>query len=246
VEYPKTYNLLVRNEETHKCVPGTRSAPAFAQVDSWLVTEKIDGTNIRLILDWGCCGYALYECRGRSDAATLPKNFEEEALRGLNANDLLYALSVIEPDAEPGSLAMIVYGEGYGPGIQKGGGLYAARKSMRVFDVRTFRITEGSESDLDGQDRPVKRLGSGLWRTWDDVCAVAHALGLDTAPVLGEKLTTAQVESFMPAWTTSVVSFNDGGGAAPCEGVVARTDPYLYDFRGNRVSFKLKYKDIPA
>ena len=30
------------------------------------------------------------------------------------------------------------------------------------------------------------------------------------------------------------------------EGVIARTDPYLFDSRGGRVMWKLKYKDFPS
>jgi hypothetical protein len=238
MEFPKTYNLLDRDLDTKKCVPGTRSNPAFEQVNRWLVLEKIDGTNVRLILDWGCCG-PLYEVRGRSDAATLPKNFVDEALSHVGAVHMVTALQTIEPESEPGSLAMFVYGEGYGPGIQKGGGLYAGSKSFRAFDVATCRIIED-------EDTGERRLGHRLWRTWADVLAVADVLGVKTAPVFGENLTTGGVEEFLPRWTTSVVSVEEGDGTAECEGVVARTDPYLFTFRGDRVAFKLKHKDIPA
>jgi hypothetical protein len=238
MEFPKIYNLLVRNEEDKKhCLPGTRSNPAFEQVNSWLVLEKIDGTNIRLILDWGCCG-PLYEARGRSDAATLPKNFSDEAVPHIGAVHMAMALLSIEPEAEPGSLAMIVYGEGYGPGIQKGGGAYAPHKSFRVFDVATCRIIEE-----DGE----RRLGHRLWRTWADVEVVASVLGVRTVPVLAQNETTAYIEATLPSWKLSTVAFEEGDiDGIEMEGVVARTDPYLFTYRGDRVMFKLKHKDIPA
>jgi hypothetical protein len=50
--YGKTENLFVRDESTHKLVIGATRSPAVPQIKDFIVTEKIDGTNIRVILDW--------------------------------------------------------------------------------------------------------------------------------------------------------------------------------------------------
>ncbi len=42
----------------------------------------------------------------------------------------------------------------------------------------------------------------------------------------------------------SVVARVDGGTGGRAEGVVCRTNPYLYDSRYKRVMFKLKTKDL--
>ena len=79
MQYPKTDNLYARDEATHKLTDVLKRTD-FGQVDRWLVTEKIDGTNIRLVLDWFTDDSPAFDVRGRSDTATLPKGFIEEAL----------------------------------------------------------------------------------------------------------------------------------------------------------------------
>jgi hypothetical protein len=225
--YPKTENLLLRDEVSHKLIPGAFREEAFEQVARWQLTEKIDGTNIRLVLPTELTpidpdGTSGFSVRGRTDAATLPKGFIESAVPYINAETMLHALRVIDPEAY--STGMIVYGEGYGPGIQKGGGAYADRKTLAIFDVVTL-----------ADDRPP------LWRRWADVEAVAHDLGLETAPVLADAASMDEVF----AWVRERAPFSTlGDGTAPFEGVVARTDPYLYTARGNRVKFKLKVEDL--
>lgn len=224
-EYPKTENLLARDEDTHKLILGEFRDRAFEQVGQWHVTEKIDGTNIRLVLTrnenlWD------YDVRGRSDAANLPKNFVAEAVPDIRTSTMCHALAAIDPEGYC-DLGMIVYGEGYGPGIQSGGN-YAAKKSLRIFDVLTF--AEGR---------------SPLWRPWADVEAVSAVLGIDTAPVISDAMTTADVIALLAdGGQPSIVSSIEGNATSDMEGVVARTDPYLYTSRGTRVKYKLKTHDL--
>ena len=233
MRYPKTESPYVRDEETHLLVPGIFRRPDFAQIGRWLVTEKIDGTNIRVILNGHLLGdpvldgpvFASWDVRGRSDDATLPKRFVEEAFPHVSVSLLESALNAIEPMRDPErGYAMVVYGEGYGAGIQKGA-CYSPTKQLRIFDVLTFK--EGSRS---------------LWRTWNDVVEVARVLGLSTVPVVWAEASLAQVRLCVGDY--SRVAQQHGMPPIQQEGVVARTDPYLYDYRGNRVMFKLKSKDL--
>ena len=229
MEYPKTENLYARDEVTHKLRLGEFKRLDFSQVDCWRVTEKIDGTNIRLVLQAGA-----FEVRGRTDAASLPPNFEEEALGQAGADTMAAALAAIDPAGV--AITMIVFGEGYGPGIQKGGGGYAERKSLRIFDVLTYK--EGCYSPL--------------WRTWDDVVTVATILGLQTVPTLLIGAPTETIVELVRSDLYSQVAardldplIDDLWSLRKMEGVVARTDPYLYDYRGHRVLWKLKKHDLP-
>ena len=243
ISYPKIENLFTRDETTHKLNMGDFRLPQFEQIASWLITEKINGMNIRLVLD----GNHEVFIRGRTDAAMLPKKFTCEALSHFPLVEdfrvtMIKALeSISQPD--DGKRAMIVFGEGYGPGIQKGGGLYAPTKRLRIFDVVTFR-PQLRESL--GPTTPSWDYGRGLWRTWEDVRMVADVLGLDTVPVVEEKGTIPQIIEYVYRAPRSDTSVLDGAGELASEGVVARTDPYLYDFRGDRVMFKLKRKDLLA
>lgn len=237
--YPKTENLYARDDETHKLTGAFRRTD-FGQVDRWLVTEKIDGTNIRLVYQAARPGEpGRFEVLGRTDAATLPKGFQEEALTDVDFDRMAAALAAIDEGGKAG--AMVVYGEGYGPGIQKGGGDYTPKKSLRVFDVVTYLVSEDGE------------FSRGLWRTWEDVERVAGALGVETAPVLGTGWPTQDIVDFVRSEPYSrtaledkgVVEYEEAAGLRTIEGVVARTDPYLFDYRGNRVLWKLKGHDLP-
>lgn len=229
-EYPKTENMLLRDERTHKLIPGAFREEAFEQIARWHVTEKIDGTNIRLILGLPNTPYTGFSVRGRSDAAALPPGFIEEAVPGIDTKWMNAALRAIDPQEY--ASGMIVYGEGYGPGIQSGGD-YAPHKSFRIYDVVTL-----------AEDRPP------LWRRWEDVEVVAGALGLRTAPVLrihgNAAWTTAEIFEYVTGGVYSHVASEDNGAGfvRPAEGIVARTDPYLYTSRGERIKFKLKARDL--
>jgi len=121
-EYPKIQSIYKRDEKTHKFIESEWSLPEFEylQYNLWLFTEKIDGTNIRVLWD----GEKI-EFKGRTDNAqiyaplikTLYETFEITTLR--------------EVFDQPACL----YGEGYGAKIQKGGGNYRSDVGFILFDV---------------------------------------------------------------------------------------------------------------
>ena len=48
MEYPKIITVFERDEATGKVLPGRLKLAETALPKSWLVTEKVDGTNIRI------------------------------------------------------------------------------------------------------------------------------------------------------------------------------------------------------
>lgn len=231
ISYPKTENLYARDEKTKKLLVGMYRRPDFMQVGNWLLTEKVDGTNIRLGYDFSGFSPQAW-IRGRSDNAVLPKNFAAEALShlldasgNLDLDILGEALYALDNDVKFGQM-LVVFGEGYGPGIQKGG-QYANRKSLRIFDVVTLM-----------PDR------APLWRTWTDVCTVARVLGLDTVPVIGDCSTEDAVRLVREGLYSRVAYEEREDATVSAEGLIARTDPYLFDYRGQRVMWKLKGSDL--
>lgn len=269
-EYPKTNNLFERDDETKKLIVGAYRDEFVPQIKDWVVTEKVDGTNVRLLLNREPGGFAA-EIRGRSDNANLPigrGKTEKDLLREIwgwgydrpvaegeyvpLCNLLVSALDQIEPERTDTLYTMCVYGELIGPGIQKMGSSYGPRKTIRIFDVKTHRVTveEGAERGyLQCADRYV--VSSGYWRPWSDVVKVAEALGLPTAPLLrinGDPRWTVEeiVDYVYDGCYSRVAADNtDAGFTVPAEGVIARTDPYAFDSRGHRIMFKLKQKDLP-
>lgn len=229
-EYPKILTLFERNEDF--TVDTSRLArPEFAQVRDWLVTEKVNGINICVALQkrqswtdsldhWEV---GLYS-RTNNDMPPSMRAYLEETF------PVEKLLAVCRGD-EP--YPFVLYGEGYGPRIQKGGGNYRDNVSFRLFDVL-----------VDGQ----------WWLDWKDVCDVAAKLGIKTVPVI-ENVTpdsdrwmlTEAVELIERGESLlSQVARFEKGMWVPAEGIVARTDPYLFDKQGRRLVWKLKRRDFKA
>lgn len=235
-EYPKTENLFVRDPDTHKLVVGELRDPIHGQIGRWFVTEKVDGTNIRLLFQMSEDGNGVTcEMRGRSDNAQLPPGLEDSVVELTeNSSDAIYTW-MGEVTGGDSNILVCVYGEGYGAGIQKVGGAYRPKekgKSIRIFDVATTRLED------DGT--PINTW----WRSWEDVEFAAAATGLATVPVLDSAGSIDELVDVVRHGFRSETSIQDGGEGILSEGVVARTDPYLYDHRQHRVMFKLKTKDI--
>jgi RNA ligase len=244
-EFPKTENLFVRDPDTYKLIVGELRDPAYAQIARWLVTEKVDGTNIRVLLRLDpetehLCGVSrmLTEVRGRSDNANLPPGLEQKIVQTIQANVETAYHWLKEVTGDDPDIVVCLYGEGYGAGIQKMGGAYRPKedgKAIRLFDVATSRV--------EWEDDVALPTGT-WWRDWATVESAATALGLWTVPVLSEGSGIEEITEDVTDGFRSAVALEDGGDGLAAEGIVARTDPYLYDFRGHRVMFKLKTKDI--
>ncbi len=121
--YHKIQCPYKRDDKTHKLVPGKWREPwmgALAGI-KWLLTEKIDGMNIRVKFEGGQVHVA-----GRSDKANIhPELLEYIALR-LPPKNLAMTFSE--------HADVCLYGEGFGAGIQKGGN-YGPDKAFILFDV---------------------------------------------------------------------------------------------------------------
>lgn len=111
----------------------------------------------------------------------------------------------------------ILFGEGYGPGIQKCGGLYRADKAFILFDV----------------------LVGKWWLDWESVNDVARKLGIETVPYLGLKTLDQIVEMVRTPFASQL-------GTAMAEGIVARPIETLFNKRMERIIIKLKTKDFTA
>lgn len=233
--YPKIDTVYERTEDFR--IPALPQERALRRVEfsipsRWLVTEKIDGTNIRIPFstkaDAAPNGDSTYVgVRGRTDAAQIPpflltflqETFTQEKL-----------VLCFDPD-----ITGILFGEGYGARIQKGGGNYRSDVSFRLFDVVIF----GQSVTRDPSE------GKARWLNWHDVEGVAAKLGIMTVPVVAYMATLAQAIQLVEEGLGSVVAEEENARIdINAEGVVARTDPLLFDRRGHRLMWKLKECDF--
>ncbi len=116
-QYHKIENVFKRDEKTHKLIPGAWKTAEFEYLKDleWDCTEKIDGTNIRVLYNDSENPLHPLEFRGRTDMAQIPPHLHQKLGEMFN----YFKLQEVLEDT-PACL----YGEGYGVKIQKDGGDY--------------------------------------------------------------------------------------------------------------------------
>jgi len=202
-EYHKIVTVYERDPDTkfRTLKEGVWATPEFAYLkdNDWIWTEKIDGTNIRVIWDG-----------------------EKVVLRGKTDNAQLYAPLVAWMNAKfySGALARvfdgpsILYGEGFGAGIQ-GGGKYRKDTVVVAFDV----------------------FMSGMWLRRESVVDIANKLEIEVVPVVGEG-------PLAKAVSVAKGGFKSTYGDFVAEGLIMRPAVEMMDRRGQRIITKIKYKDF--
>ena len=127
-QYHKIQTVYKRDPETKSktLIEGAFSLPAFEYLknNEWVFTEKVDGTNIRVMFDG-----QLVTFGGKTDRAQIPTDlFNRLNERFFSHTDLLREVF--------DSPEVCLYGEGYGAKIQKGGGNYRQDQDFVLFDVK--------------------------------------------------------------------------------------------------------------
>jgi len=124
MKYPKINTLWKRDEKNKfNIIEGDFSKEEFKNIERWHITEKVDGTNIRILYNGE--EPIFY---GRSDEAQIP-TFLLDYLKKTFTKELL---SKQFPEAKNG---IVLYGEGYGNKIQAVGRKYSKDVSFILFDV---------------------------------------------------------------------------------------------------------------
>lgn len=126
-KYHKIQTVFKRDpENNHKTLLyGNYSIPEFEYLknNKWVFTEKVDGTNIRVIFNNG-----NITLRGKTDQAQMPAKLTTK----LNER-FLPQLGTFKDLFSDGTC---LYGEGYGAKIQKGGGNYRQDQDFVLFDIK--------------------------------------------------------------------------------------------------------------
>lgn len=155
IEYPHIDSIFKRDERG-RFLFGQYSQPEFEYLRNltWVGTEKVDGTNIRVIYDGALNGIRF---GGKTDKAQTPP-FLLERLQ-----NIFYTTTMSERLPAQFPEGATLYGEGYGARIQKGGGNYnPLGVDFILFDVRV----------------------GNWWLTRSAVCEVAQALDLHVVPAV--------------------------------------------------------------
>ncbi len=207
MEYPKIETLFERDEKTRKVFPDKLKNPVYGILKSWQFTEKVDGTNIRVQWQEG-----KLKLGGRTDNANIPADLVQ----------LLYeAIDIQKLRDTFGDSPAVIYGEGYGAGIQRGGA-YSKTKQFIVFDVL-----------VDGK----------WWLAWENVKDIASKFNLKTVPFIGDMTLERGIEMVKTGFD-SILAKEQTGEKYPAEGIVGRPVETLFDKKGLRLIVKLKTRDF--
>lgn len=206
MEYPKINSIYKRETlpggTVGRLIPGQYACPEFASFSQWRVEEKIDGMNIRVFVDGD-----RIEIKGRTEHALLPPKLLQyfEGLKPFLLNNPIYPHPYI------------LFGEGFGAGIQKGG-IYRKDVAFCLFDVYTNR-----------------------WSTREEVYAIAERFGLDRPHDFG-LMTELEILNFVESQPSG--KYNDKG--YPMEGVMCRSEPLMRcnTYSAHPIQWKLKAKDF--
>lgn len=219
--YPKIDTVFKRDPDNkHKTLLlGQFSRPAFEYLadNDWLFTEKIDGTNIRVM--WHCgiptkqnfTGSLSFG--GKTDAAQIPAHLVKKLGELFTLGLFMETFEKKDPLEH---LDVTLYGEGYGAKIQKGGGKYIPDGcDFILFDVRV----------------------NGIWLERHNVIDVAQKLRIKYVPVLATG-TLKEAINLVRGGLSSLIAARDA------EGLVMRPTVELFDRMGRRIITKIKHKDF--
>lgn len=207
-EYHKIQSIFKRDMDSKRktLMDGAWTLPEFEFLanNTWVFTEKVDGTNIRIIVKDGGVSYG-----GRTDNAQIPAPLVERL------NERFLPLADLLNEMFPSGA--VLYGEGYGPKIQKGGGLYRDDQDFVLFDVKV----------------------GDWWLQRENVEGIAGNLNLDIVPVIGEG-------SLHDAVATAKEGITSTWGDFQAEGIVARPKTEILTRGGHRLIAKIKCRDFQA
>ena len=212
-------NTLFKRDSNNVIMPDEWADPMFEYLSNtkWEATEKVDGTNIRVIVtpptaDGAPVGVAF---RGRTDAAQIPGHLLKR-LEELFPVDKM--TEQFNPAERPLKDTIVLYGEGYGEKIQSGGRYTNGGADFILFDVRV----------------------GDWWLLRDKVEGIAAVLGIKAVPLVGYMTIPEAIEYVRRGFTSQVAA----DPTLPAEGLVLKTPMGLLDRTGHRIVAKVKTVDF--
>ena len=207
-EYHKIKNIFERDHNTKKIIEGkyTDETIEFLKDNIWQFTEKVDGTNIRIIWDGHKVSFA-----GRTDKSQIPIELGNRLfeLFGGEANEQLF-------EQKFGLTTIILYGEGYGKGIQTGG-KYLDRQDFILFDVKI----------------------NDNWQPRESIEDIANYFKIKVVPIVLEGTLNDGVEYIKMKPFSKIAK-----ESYIMEGIVGKTKIELKDRCSNRAIVKIKVNDF--
>lgn len=216
-KYQKIQTLFLRDDK-NIIIPDQFTYPEFEYLkdNKWECTEKIDGTNIRIELDFYVHDDGVREVnvnfKGRTDEANIPAHLYrrlEELFNNVNWLEIFNITS---------TTSITLYGEGYGTKIQKGGNYISSGVDFILFDVKVDK----------------------WWLQRDAVEDIANKLNIKIVPLIGYMTIPEAVEYVRKGFKSTIAENKD----YDAEGLVLKTTTGLLRRNGERLITKIKTVDF--
>jgi ATP-dependent RNA circularization protein (DNA/RNA ligase family) len=210
--YPKINTIYKRDMEgkSKSLIIGDWAQPEFEYLkdNRWEWTEKIDGTNIRVYWKNGNLTFA-----GRTDKANMPEHLLQKLQVAFTPDLMKSVFTLQEEDTE-----VILYGEGYGVKIQKGGNYLRKDVGFILFDVK---------------------IGN-WWLKRADCELFAQSLNIPIVPVIGYGTLQEAIDLVRKGFKSTIAENKD----YEAEGLVLKPAVDLLARSGQRVMTKIKHVDF--
>jgi len=200
--YPKIHSIFRRDKGGKFTKEFACPEFEYLRDNEWMWTEKVDGTNVRVM--WHCVAGEV-RFGGRTDRAQMP-TFLIARLQ-----ELFPPKKFVRYDYD-----LCLYGEGYGAGIQRGGGKYKADGvDFVLFDVKV----------------------GDWWLRREAIEDIASWIGIMVVPIMGEGTLNGALD-----WVED--GLESRWGEFEAEGLVLKPKTELRDRAGRRIITKVKTKDF--
>lgn len=217
MKYSKIQTLFKRDDK-NIIIPDQFTYPEFEYLkdNKWECTEKIDGTNIRIELDFNVHDDGVREVnvnfKGRTDEATIPAHLYRRL------KELFDNVNWLEIFDITSTTSITLYGEGYGTKIQKRGNYISSGVDFILFDVKV----------------------DNLWLQRDAVEDVANKLNIKVVPLIGYMTIPEAVEYVRRGFKSTIAENKD----YDAESLVLKTTTGLLRRNGERLITKIKTVDF--
>ena len=212
MKYPKIKSLFKRGEDFKFTGEFVSEFLTDFKDFRWVCQEKLDGMNIRIIFDYENKDFKYF---GRTDNAQIPEHLQLELNKIIET-----AKETNVSEAFPSISKFILYGEGFGHKIQKGGLYLGDQVAFNLFDCYAFIPSKKS-----------------FWLEAPRLARLVELFKIDLVPEWGA-MTISEASDLVKT------GFQSKHGTAKAEGLILRTHFPLFDSFGERLIFKLKTKDF--
>lgn len=213
----KTVWLRDLNTNFKKLINNGWAKPEFEYLKNniWTGTEKIDGTNIRIIWNGN-----NVEFKGKTDNAIIPNHLIEKL-------STIFTIEKMEEVFQQkrnsnGNLQnqiVCMYGEGYGHKIQNGGNYLQNDVNFILFDIK---------------------IGN-WWLLRDSLENIANKLNIPIVPIVFSGTLLEAIEMTKNGFTSTIAQNKE----YIAEGLVLKPKGIeLYNRKGERIITKIKHKDF--